>query len=183
MAEIIVNRYATALFDIAFDKGAMIQFEKEARMIKKVFDEEPEYIKLLNHPSIIEKEEEKIELVEKAFTGQVSDEFIGLMALMIKKSRTEYLTRVLEQFIYMAQEAAGVLKAQVTSAMPLTNQQLAQIKSNIEKNTGKTIEMDTTVDPSIIGGLIVRVGDKVVDGSIKGQMDALKSQLSSLRLA
>lgn len=181
MAEIIVNRYATALFDIAFDKGAMIQFEEEARMIKKVFDEEPEYIKLLSHPSIIE--EEKIELVEKAFTGQVSDEFIGLMALMIKKSRTEYLIRVLEQFIYMAKEASGVLTAQVISAMPLTNQQLAQIKSNIEKNTGKTIEMDTTVDPSIIGGLIVRVGDKVVDGSIKGQMDALKSQLSSLRLA
>lgn len=181
MAEIIVNRYATALFEIAFDKGAMIQFEEEAKMIKKVLDEEVDYIKILSHPSVIEAE--KIELIEKAFAGQVSDEFIGLMALIIKKSRTEYLTSVLEQFIHMAKEASGVLTAAVTSAVPLTNQQLAQIQSNIEQSTGKTIEMDTTVDPSIIGGLIVRVGDKVVDGSIKGQMDALKSQLNSLRLA
>lgn len=181
MAQIIVKRYATALFEIAFDKGAMIQFEEEAKMILDLLGAEPEYIELLSHPGILEQQ--KIELIEKAFSGQVSDEFIGLMALVIKKARTEYLIPVLEKFIQMAKEAAGLLKATVTSAAPLTNQQLAQIKSNIENSTGKTIEMETTIDSSIIGGLIIRVGDKVVDGSIKGQMDALKSELNSLRLA
>lgn len=181
MAEIIVNRYATALFDIAFEKGAMLKFEEEARVILKVLAEEADYIKLLSHPSITEAQ--KIELVEGAFTGQVSDEFVALMALIIKKARTQYLVSILEKFISMAEEAAGLVKATVTSAMPLTNQQLAQIKANIEQSTGKTIEIEAEIDASIIGGLIVRVGDKVVDGSIKGQMDALKSQLNSLRLA
>lgn len=181
MAEIIANRYATALFDIAFEKGAMLKFEEEARMILKVLADEADYLKLLSHPSITE--EQKIELVEKAFAGQVSEEFIGLIALVIKKARTEYLVRILEKFISMAEEAAGVLKATVISAKPLTNQQLAQIKAHIENNTGKTVVIEEQIDASIIGGLIVRVGDKVVDGSIKGQMDALKAELNSLRLA
>ena len=97
MAEIIVNRYATALFDIAFEKGAMLKFEEEARMILKVLADEADYLKLLSHPSITE--EQKIELVEKAFAGQVSEEFVGLIALVIKKARTEYLVRILEKFI------------------------------------------------------------------------------------
>lgn len=181
MAEIIVKRYATALFDIAFEKGAMVKFEEEARMILKVLTDEADYIKLLSHPSITEQQ--KIELVENAFMGKVADEFVALMALVVKKTRTEYLVSILEKFISMAEEASGILKATVTSAMPLTNQQLAQIKADMEQNTGKTIEIEAIIDASLIGGLIVRVGDKVVDGSIKGQMDALKSQLNSLRLA
>lgn len=181
MAEIVVNRYATALFEIAKEQGAMTKFKEEASAICEVLKNEPEYMNLLGHPSVIEAQ--KLELIEQAFTGRVSDEFVGLMGLIIKKSRTEYLIRILTQFIEMAKEDEGLIKATVTSAMPLTNQQLAQIRENLEQGTGKTIELDAQIDASLIGGLIVRVGDKVVDGSIKGQMDALKSQLNSLRLA
>lgn len=181
MAEIVVNRYATALFSIAKEQGAMMKFKEEASAICDILKSEPQYINLLSHPSVIEAQ--KLELIEEAFSGHVSDEFIGLMGLIIKKSRTEYLIRILDQFIHMAKAEEGLVKATITSAMPLTNQQIAQIKANIEQSTGKTIEVEWTQDASLIGGLIVRVGDKVVDGSIKGQMNALKSELNSLRLA
>ena len=181
MAEIVVNRYATALFEIAKEQGAMTKFKEEASMICHILDGEPEYINLLSHPSVIE--EQKLELIREAFGNKVADEFIGLMELIIKKSRTEYLIGILKKFIEMAKVEEGLLKGTVTSAMPLTNQQIAQIKANLEQGTGKTIELDVVVDTSLIGGLIVRVGDKVVDGSIKGQMDTLKSQLNNLRLA
>lgn len=181
MAEIVVNRYATALFEIAKEQGAMTKFKEEALAIYDILKDAPEYMDLLSHPSVVEAQ--KLELIREAFSGKVADEFVGLMELIIKKSRTEYLTHILFKFIEMAKEEEGLIRGTVTSAMPLTNQQIAQIKANLEQGTGKTIELDVVVDASLIGGLIVRVGDKVVDGSIKGQMDTLKSELNSLRLA
>lgn len=181
MAEIVVNRYATALFEIAKEQGAMIKFKEEALAIVNLLQETPEYMLLLGHPSVVEAN--KLEMVQEAFGGKVADEFVGLIELIIKKSRTEYLLDILMEFIKMAKEAEGILKGTITSAMPLTNKQIAQIETNLEQSTGKTLELEVTVDPSLIGGMIVRVGDKVVDGSIKGQMDTLKSQLNSLRLA
>lgn len=181
MAEIVVNRYATALFEIAKEQGAMTKFKEEALAIVNLLQDTPEYVSLLGHPSVVEAN--KLEMVQEAFGGKVADEFVGLIELIIKKSRTEYLVDILMEFIKMAKEAEGILKGMITSAMPLTNKQIAQIETNLEQSTGKTLELEVTVDPSLIGGMIVRIGDKVVDGSIKGQMDTLKSQLNSLRLA
>lgn len=181
MAEIVVNRYATALFEIAKEQGAMTKFKEEALAIVNLLQDTPEYMSLLGHPSVVEAN--KLEMVQEAFGGKVADEFVGLIELIIKKSRTEYLVDILMEFIKMAKEAEGILKGMITSAMPLTNKQIAQIETNLEQSTGKTLELEVTVDPSLIGGMIVRIGDKVVDGSIKGQMDTLKSQLNSLRLA
>ena len=181
MAELITKRYATALYDIANEQGAMQNFEEQAKAIYDLLLAEPDYLMLLSHPTILV--EEKIEMIEKAFNGQVADEFLGLLVLLVKKGRQEFIIDILNTFIDMAKEAAGYIKATVTSAIALKEEQLAQIKADIERNTGKHVEIETCVDKDLIGGLIVRVGDKVVDGSIRGQMDALKSQLSSLRLA
>lgn len=181
MAEIVINRYATALFEIAKEQGAMTKFKEEAIAICDILKDTPEYINLLSHPSVVEAN--KLEFIQEAFSGKVAHEFVGLMELIIKKSRTEYLIDILIKFIEMAKQEEGLIRGMVTSAMPLTNQQIAQIKANLEQGTGKTIELDVVVDASLIGGLIIRVGDKVVDGSIKGQMNTLKSELNSLRLA
>ncbi|MEG0388058.1 MAG: ATP synthase F1 subunit delta [Niameybacter sp.] len=132
MAEIVVNRYATALFEIAKEQGAMTKFKEEASAICELLKGEPEYMNLLGHPSVVEAQ--KLELIEEAFSGRVSDEFVGLMGLIIKKSRTGYLIDILTQFINMAKEDAGLMQAHVTSAMPLTNQQIAQIKANLEQS-------------------------------------------------
>ncbi|MEG0013468.1 MAG: ATP synthase F1 subunit delta [Cellulosilyticaceae bacterium] len=181
MAELITKRYATALFDIAIETNKAAQFEQEASMICDILAQEPEFLQILNHHQILQ--EEKMKLVETVFEGRVSDEFVGLLVLTIKKSRQVLVLDILNMFLDMIKEANGVLKATVTSALSLNKKQLAQIKSNIEKSTNKQIELTAMVDKSIIGGLIIRVGDKVVDGSIAGQMQALKTTLNDLRLA
>jgi F-type H+-transporting ATPase subunit delta len=127
--------------------------------------------------------EDKIKMMETAFEGKIYDELVGLFVLIIKKNRQIYLVEILEQFLGLVKEAKGQVKAIVTSAIPLTNQQLAQIKANLEKSTQKTIDIESKVDGSIIGGLVIHVGDQVVDGSIQGKLNGLKSQLNSLRLA
>lgn len=176
-----MKRYATALFDIAKEKEAIEDFEKQAEMICEIVKQEPELIQLLEHPQILQ--DEKIALIEKVFMGRVYEELVGLLVLIIRKNRQTLMVEILEKFLGLAREARGQVKATVTSAIPLTQEQLAQIKANLETSMSKTIELETVIDKSIIGGLILHVGDKVVDGSIKGKLNGLKSQLNNLRLA
>lgn len=181
MANLVSKRYATALFQIASEEGLMKDFETQAIVIREILTTEKDYLKVLNHPGVLL--EEKITMIEAAFKGQVADTFVGMLVLLVKKGRQDQLIDILDRFIAMSKEVSGVLVATVTSAIPLKEEQLAQIKTNIEQKTGKTIELTSQVDTTLIGGMIVRVGDQVVDGSIRGKMDALKTQLTSLRLA
>ncbi|OON97768.1 MAG: ATP synthase F1 subunit delta [Epulopiscium sp. Nele67-Bin005] len=181
MAQLITNRYATALFTLAQEQDKLEQFEQEATVILEVLTKEVEFIQVLEQPGILQGE--KIKLVEDVFGGKASDEFVGLFVLLVKKSRQSFIIEILEAFIDMAKETKGFMKASVTSAIALDEKQLAQIKANIEKSTSKQIELTALVDPNIIGGMIIRVGDKVVDGSVRGKLQALKTDLSNLRLA
>lgn len=180
MAELVTKRYATALFSTALEKNAVDELWQEASEICKIFLDNPDYMVLLGHPKILI--EEKIDALTKAFDGKIADELMGLLVLMVKKSRENYIIDVLNEFIKMAKEKAGYIEAVVTSAINLEENQLMQIKENIQTSTNKKVELVTVVDETIIGGLIIRVGDKVVDNSIKGKMNVLKGQLSNLRL-
>jgi F-type H+-transporting ATPase subunit delta len=181
VAELVTKRYAAALFDIAKEKEAIDDFEKEATLVCQILEKETDLLKLLEHPQMLM--EDKIKVMESAFDGKIYDELMGLIALIIKKNRQMFLVEILQQFLGLVKEAKGQVKAIVTSAIPLTNQQLAQIKTNLEKSTKKTIELESKVDVNIIGGLMIHVGDRVVDGSIQGKINGLKTQLNSLRLA
>lgn len=181
MAELVTKRYATALFDIAKTKNAVEQFEDEIKLILQVLNDEKEFLQILSHPQILQ--DEKIQVVENVFDGKAAPEIVGLLVLIIKKNRQEIMLDILKQFIEMAETEKGILKATLTIAMPLDEQQLAQIKKRLENNTQKTIELDVIIDKAIIGGMVIKVGDKVVDGSVAGKMQALKQQLMDLRLA
>ncbi|MGL4736739.1 MAG: ATP synthase F1 subunit delta [Cellulosilyticaceae bacterium] len=181
MAQLVTKRYATALFDIANEQGAMKSFEDQVKTMKEVLENEKDFFTLLSHPSILQAE--KIQVVENIFDGRVAEELVGLLVLIIKKGRQDLILDIFETFLTMAKADRGVILAAVTSAVPLKDEQLAQIKANIEKNTGKTIELEAAVDSSLIGGMIIKVGDKVVDGSVRGKLSGLKTQLNNLRLA
>ncbi len=181
MAMLVTTRYANALFGLADEKNMITEYEQEATQIIEILEEETNFINLLVHPSILL--EEKIELVRNVFEDRVTDDFVGLMILCIKKGRQNIIIDILQEFVDMAKEHRGFIKATVTSAIELTNKQLAQIQQNLEKSTNKQIELQALVDSNILGGLIIRVGDKVVDGSIKGQIESLETNLINLRLA
>ena len=101
---------------------------------------------------------------------------------MVNKGRQAEIIDVLEAFLERVKVESGIIKAVVTSAVPLKETQLKALKEKLEASTKSQIELETIVDESIIAGLIVRVGDKVVDASYKGDMQFLKKQLSKIRL-
>lgn len=181
MAQLVIKRYATALFDIALSENKIEDYKKEAEFMIQLFGEEPDFISVLQNQKVTL--EEKLTLVEKVFADRVSSAIVGLMVLIVKKGRQEFLVDIFEAFIQMAKDQKGILKATVTSAVVLKEDQLKAIKQQLETSTKAIIELDAIVDESIIAGLIIRVSDKVVDASIKGKIQTLKKQLTELKLA
>ncbi|WP_069998903.1 ATP synthase F1 subunit delta [Cellulosilyticum sp. I15G10I2] len=181
MAQLAIKRYATALFDLAISDNRIEDYVKEAELIVNLFREEPNFEVILQSKKVTV--DEKLSLIEKIFVDQVSPALVGLMILTVKKSRQEFLLNIFEAFLQMVKNHKGILKATVTSAVALQESQLEAIKTQLENSTKTQIELDTVIDASIIAGLVIRVGDKVVDASIKGKMQTLKKQLTELKLA
>ena len=181
MAKLVVKRYATALFDLAASEGAMAKYEEEVKVIVKALHDEPDFMAVLQDHKVTR--EDKVSIVENVFTDKVSSHIVGLLVLLVNKGRQAEILNVLEAFLDMVKAESGIIKAVVTSAVPLKEAQLEALKEKLEASTKSKIELETIVDSSIIAGLIVRVGDKVVDASYKGELQTLKKQLSKLKLA
>lgn len=181
MAKLVVKRYAAALFDLAASEGAMAKYEEEVKVIVKAIHDEPDFMAVLQDHKVTR--EDKISIVENVFTDKVSTPIVGLLVLLVNKGRQAEILNILEAFLKRVKEETGIIKAVVTSAIPLQESQLKALQEKLEASTKSKIELETIVDSSILAGLIVRVGDKVVDASYKGEMQTLKKQLSKLRLA
>ena len=181
MAKLVVKRYATALFDLAASEGALAKYEEEVKVIVKAIHDEPDFMAVLQDHKVTT--EDKISIVENIFTDKVSTPIVGLLVLLVNKGRQAEMLDVLEAFLERVKAESGIIKAVVTSAIPLKETQITALKEKLEAGTKSKIELETIVDSSIIAGLVVRVGDKVVDASYKGEMQTLKKQLSKLRLA
>lgn len=181
MAKLVLRPYATALFEIAEEQSATSEFAEQVSIIIGTIDENPEFMQLLLNPKITQNE--KIELIDKIFKDKVADEITGILTIIVQKGRQSLLVDILKEFLEMVDEYHGIVKATVTSAVELNNNQLAQIKTKIQSTTDKQIQLHTEVDSSLIGGMIIRVGDNVVDASIAGRLRELKEGLTNLRLA
>jgi F-type H+-transporting ATPase subunit delta len=180
MAQLISKRYAKALFDLAIETNKIDELESQSRVIREILESEKEFMQILQHPQI--SKEEKIQLIKDTFSSKVSDELLGLLILVVQKGRQEYLLEILNTFLDEVKEHKGIVTAVVVSAVPLKNEQLEKIKLNLTSSVKKQIQIETQVDPSIIGGLKIRVGDRVLDASISGQLQGLKASLYDMQL-
>lgn len=181
MAKLVLRPYATALFEVAKELDKVEEFEYQIRIVIDILRQENQFMELLMHPKIIV--DKKLELIDEIFNDKVADEITGMLSIIVKKGRQDVLLDILELFLEMVSDYLGVVKATVTSAVELSNEQLAQIKNKIESGTNKIVELHTIINPELIGGMVIRVGDRIVDASISGRLHTLKDQLINLRLA
>lgn len=182
MAKLVTKTYGEALFELAVETGTVDTVMEEVKVVIEIFKENPELFKLLNHPKI--SKEEKITVIENIFKGKFSDTIVGFLVLIVDKGRYNEINGIFDCFMYKVKELKNIGIAYVTSAIELSEEE----KKNIEKKlllTTKYVgfEMNYAVDKSIIGGLVIRIGDRVVDSSIKTKIENLAKDLSRIQLA
>ncbi len=178
MAKLVSKTYGEALFELVLEKGTMDEALEELNGLLGVLKEHGELDQLLTHPKI--SKEEKISVMEQVFKGRISDDVLGFLLILIEKDRYTELPAVAEYFISQVREYKNIGTAQVTSAFPVTEEQKKQIEEKLLSTTDYTaFEMEYQTDPSLIGGVIIRIGDRVVDGSVRNKLAKLAQSVSA----
>lgn len=177
MAELVAQRYGTALFELAVENNQIDKMEEEIKVIQNVIKEEPEFLELISNPKIAL--EDRRTVIKDVFDGKISDGILGLIDLTILKNRQEFLPQIIEFFIAKVNQHKGLAIVKVTSSTTLTPEQEKQLKDRMEALTKKTIQLQVKTDESLVGGMVVRMGDRIMNYSVKGMLGAMSKALSS----
>ena len=181
MAKLISKTYGDALFELAVEKNKVDVLLEEVEQLKQVLSENEEFGRLMNHPKIIK--EEKIKVARNVFEGRVSEELMGFLTVVITKDRYRDIDAIIDYFIAEVKRYQGIGIATVTTAVPLREEQRARIERRLLDTTKYTkMEMHYSVDESLIGGMVVRIGDRVVDSSIRTKLNELQKELLKVQL-
>ena len=181
MAKLVSKTYGDALFEVALEEDKLEQFLEEVKAVKAAVDENQDLFKLMSHPKVVK--EEKIKVVEDIFSGKVSRELVGLIRMIVDKGHFEQIDSVFTYFIDEVKEYRNIGTAYVTSALELTDAQKSAIEKRLLETTKYvTFEMHYNVDAAIIGGLVIRIGDRVVDSSVRTKLADLTRELSKIQL-
>lgn len=177
MAKQVNKTYGSALFEVALENKTLDTTLEEVLFVKQTFLENEELNKLLLHPNI--EKEEKISVIESIYKGKVSDELTGLMVMMVTKGHQKDFLSVFDYVINAIKEEKGIGVARISSAVELSKVQKDKIEKKLLETTKyKEIEGVYTVDNTLIGGLVIRIQDTVVDSSLKTQIANLSKSLA-----
>jgi F-type H+-transporting ATPase subunit delta len=174
--ESAARRYAEAAFDIATRDNSIDAWRGELDAAAEVVEDERVGRGLAN-PSI--PLETRLATAERTFGKLVGQKTLNLIGLMLRRGRIQELPKLAEEFRRLDNERQGITRATATSASPLTKDEVAALTRRLEDYTGGRVELDVQVDPSLLGGLVVRVGDRLIDGSVRSRLERLRNQLVS----
>ena len=181
MAKLVAKVYGDALFAAAKEAGRMDDIYGEVHELLKIFEANAELQKMLDNPKVIREEKESV--IENVFRGRISDEIVELMKLMIAKGRYSQIESVFEYYIGLVKEEKKIGVAHVTTALELTEGQKEEIvKKLLDTTAYESFEMNYAVDKSLIGGMVIRIGDRVVDSSIKTKLYELSKDLRKIQV-
>jgi len=182
MAKLIEGSYGDALFELALERNALDSMAEQVDLLAQAFAENPELLKLLNHPKI--SKEEKISVIENIFKGRFSDDIVGFLVIIVEKDRGAEINGILRYFQARVREYKKIGVACVTSAVELSAEQKTRVEEKLLQQTSyESFEVDYSVDASLIGGMIIRIGDRVVDSSIRTKLDNMTKNLRKVSLS
>lgn len=173
MYEYLDRRYAKALYEVAEEKGKVEEYLRDLREICDLIDNNEELKKLVDYPQVSTKKKKKIMI--KLLKGQIDEELLSFILILIEKGRIHYIREKLNQMELIHLEKQNVVTALVKSVIPLSEEQSSKLKTNLEKKFNKNVILEYEIDKSILGGLYVRVGNEVIDGSIRSKLEEMKS--------
>ncbi len=181
MAKLVSKTYGDALFAVALEEDRMDEFFEASKAVSEILRTNEDFSKLMNHPKIIK--EDKVKIVEETFATRIPKEMVGLMTLMVEKGRANEMITVFDYFVSLVKEEKKIGNADVTTAVALSDAQKEKVEQRLLETTDyRTFEMCYHVDSSLIGGMVIRIGDRIVDSSIKTKLYDLSKQLKSIQV-
>ena len=170
------KRYAQAIFEIAKEKDSLESWMQELTLLSET-SQNTEFVSLVNSPTVASNQ--KKDFVDKIFSDSISVLGKNLILLLGSNSNFEMVPEITELFQKMVNADKGVEKAEIISAVKLTKDDEKKIMAMIKLMINKDVQLINTVDPKILGGFIATVGDKIIDGSTKSKLSAMRKDLKT----
>jgi len=176
----VAHRYAQALFGAALGGNAIDAVRADLESLESWLSADPTLIRFLESP--MERDEDKVQLIEKLFRGRTTDLLIRLLLLLLRKKRIAHLLDIVRSYRALVEEHQGVVEARVTTAVPLPQDLKDRLAEELEQLAGKKVRIRARVDPRIIGGVIVMIQGKILDRSIRHELEKLRDDLLAVQV-
>lgn len=173
--QIVAKRYAKALFEITRQNGTAAAVEEQLKALVTAIRGNADLNKFLQHPNI--EPTAKHEAIKQAFKGELNESLENLLGILLQRGREQSIEPLYEAFVKISNEELGQADAVVTSPSPLAERDAEAIAKFFGEKTGKTIRVERHIDPSLLGGVQVRIGDRLYDGSLKSKLASLQKTL------
>ncbi|PZC47164.1 MAG: F-type H+-transporting ATPase subunit delta [Chloroflexi bacterium] len=175
MAVIVTKRFAQAAFDIAAKEGKLDSWITDMNLIKDLLGNEG-VVEFFNSPRL--PFTKKLESLDILIKDKVSSSSRNMMALLINRKGVEALETIIKEFKAIIDTQNNVARGQIISAIPLNDKQLLEIKDSLQGCIGNELILTNIVDESIIGGMVARIGDKLIDASLRHKITKMRSDLA-----
>lgn len=171
----LVRKYAKAIFEIAQEEDKLVEYGDELKAARDGIDAVPQAIEFFSNPQVDPKL--KKELLQKCFAKELSKNVYHFMLLLVDKHRFSLFPAIVDEYRALSNDARRILIADVTTAAPATKKQQKAIADKLEQVTGKKVELRLHENKALIGGVIVKIGDRRIDGSVAGRLETMKRKL------
>jgi len=176
----LARRYAEAIGELAHEQGVLEEVERDLALVREALTVEPAFARVLadqNTPN-----DEKDRLICDTFGDRISKLALNFLRLVAAKRRGEHLEEMINEFEAYANEMRGVVEIEVTAASKLSQSQEEALVEKLSAVTGRQVRLRVKEDASLLGGVVARFGDLVMDGSVKTRLEALRDSLMRAQL-
>ena len=178
MIDVIANRYAEALFQLSEEENITKEIYSELNDVVDIVKSNKELENVLKSPLI--SKSEKVELIEKLFSDKINKHLKNFLKILVEKGRINSLKTIETTFKQLLNDKHNIIEGTVISAVPMEEKQIKDLEEKRSKKYNKNVTLENKVDESILGGVLVRLGNTQIDGSVKTRLDNIKDQLAQV---
>lgn len=176
MAELVARRYAEALFEVALENNSLDELKEEIKAVSNIFERETKLKTIFEHPKL--SKDEKKDILNSLFKDRISQEMLNLLYIIVDKGRERYISKIKKEYISLANEEQGIVVGKAITAVKMEEDELRKLEDRLSNKLNKKIELTNEIDKDVLGGVLVKIGDKVIDSSVKGQLDRISKTLN-----
>lgn len=176
----IAQQYSKALYEIGEENGNMRELYEELKEFWKTLQDNKKLKEALFHQRVLV--EEKQAVFKDVFEDELSNDMYKFLMLLIEKRRIYFLEIILESFRKLVHEHENIITVEVTTAVEMNSEIREKLKKRLNKFVDKKIDMKEHCDPDIIGGMVIKIGDYLIDGSIKSKLESLEDKIKKIPL-
>jgi F-type H+-transporting ATPase subunit delta len=175
----VANRYSAALFEVAKADAILDAVGEDLSLIERSLRQHDLLREMLSQPLVTQ--ERKSKMLADVFGDNITATSLNFLKLLVRKRRADLVQETIDEFRVLLAEHLNIVDATARTAVAMTASQKEALVKSLEKLTGKRVNLTAEVDPNMIGGVIVRIGDNIIDGSVRGRLHRLETQLLGSR--